>query len=156
MIGIIEYYLGSNRGCLKADRLNLRLIQPDDYELLARQYNDPSVRYQAKLMRDPSSVEDIEALVEEDNAAHFLPCRDETPVGHVMFSPIDMEVSNAELGYLIFPDEQENGYATETADLLLSHAFEMLGLHKVYATVSTGNEASMRVLEKLGSSRKAS
>lgn len=95
---------------LEGDRLNLRLIQPDNYELLVRYYNDPSVRYQAKLMRDPSSVEDIEDLVKEDNAAHFVPCRDETPIGHVMLSPINMEFRGAFRGVRLWVSALDGGF----------------------------------------------
>lgn len=49
-----------------------------------------------------------------------------------------------------------NGYATEAADLSLTHAFEGLGVHKVSAVVVEGNDASMRVLENWAFNRKAS
>ena len=83
----------------------------------------------------------------------FLVCREETPVGSAFLVDVDLVGQNAELGYWITPDEQGNGYATEAAELCLTHAFDELGLHKVWARTVEDNAASKRVLEKLGFQR---
>jgi ribosomal-protein-alanine N-acetyltransferase len=56
----------------------------------------------------------------------------------------------AELGYWLGLDAWGNGYATEAADALVEHGFAHLRLSRIYAQVLEGNEASCRVLEKLG------
>lgn len=134
---------------LEGERLTLRLVQADDYEFLTRLWNETSVRYQAGAY-GPFSGEDLAGWVAADDDADFLVCRDETPVGHAMVRKVDWESRNADLAYGIHPDEEGNGYATEAAGLCLTHAFDGMGLHKVTAMVLEGNEASMRVLEKLG------
>jgi RimJ/RimL family protein N-acetyltransferase len=138
---------------LRGERVTLRTVQPEDYEFVHEHWNDPSIRYGAP-MPTPISEEDIAGFVEEvDDAIQFLPCRDRTPVGFVMLFDIDAEASHAELGYWVVPDERGAGYATAAADLCLTHAFDDRGLHKVLARVFEGNEASIRVLEKLGFER---
>lgn len=135
---------------LAGKRLTLRLPQPEDYELLAGHYNDPSVRRQFGDIRIPMTTEAVANFFGGDEVFDFLACHDGTPVGHVFHRRVDLEGRNAELGYLIAPDQQGKGYATEASDLCLTHAFDGLGLHKVWARVQAGNDASMRVLEKLG------
>ncbi|NVB83996.1 MAG: GNAT family N-acetyltransferase [Kofleriaceae bacterium] len=56
----------------------------------------------------------------------------------------------AELGYWLGIDAWGKGYATEAADALVGHGFSQLRLSRIYAQVLEGNEASCRVLEKLG------
>jgi RimJ/RimL family protein N-acetyltransferase len=56
----------------------------------------------------------------------------------------------AELGYWLGADVWGHGYATEAADALVDFGFARLGLSRIYAQVLDGNDASCRVLEKLG------
>ena len=56
----------------------------------------------------------------------------------------------AELGYWLGQDAWGQGYATEAADALVDFGFSKLGLQRIYAQVLDGNDASCRVLEKLG------
>lgn len=141
---------------LKGDRLSLRTITPDDFDYMARHLNDPDVRHGGfEKSRTPLYSETIEAqyeqAVQEAEDVHpFLACQGETPVGSVFLNDVDLEGRKAELGYWIEPAEQGNGYATEAAQLLLTHAFDQLGLHKVWARTTHDNEGSKRVLEKLG------
>lgn len=63
---------------------------------------------------------------------------------------IDEENHKARLGYIIHPDFWNRGYMTEVVDKLLEVAFIDLELHRVEATVYSGNIGSTRVLEKNG------
>jgi RimJ/RimL family protein N-acetyltransferase len=58
--------------------------------------------------------------------------------------------SHAELGYWIGVPYWGQGFATEAASAVVSFGFESLQLHRIYATVHSGNVASQRVLEKIG------
>lgn len=134
----------------QGERLTLRLVQPDDYGFLIRHWNDMPVRHQCGWPQEPGTDDDVAAVAERDDTVNFLACHDDTPVGHVWLFDFDWEARNAELVYMIIPDEQGNGYATEAANLCLTHAFDELGLHRVSAKVYEDNEGSKRVLEKLG------
>ncbi len=61
----------------------------------------------------------------------------------------------ADMGYCLHRDIWGQGYATEAAGAIVGFGFEKLGLHRVFATCDTGNEASARVLEKIGMRREA-
>jgi ribosomal-protein-alanine N-acetyltransferase len=56
----------------------------------------------------------------------------------------------AELGYWMGLPFWGNGYATEAAEAVLAFGFEMLQLNRIYAFRFAENEASGRVLEKIG------
>ena len=55
-----------------------------------------------------------------------------------------------ELGFIVHPRHQGKGYATEAARALLHWAFEEVGFHRIYGRAEPRNEASVRVMEKLG------
>lgn len=61
--------------------------------------------------------------------------------------------ANAELGYWIGVDHWGQGYCTEAAAALLSHAFEREKIHRIHAAHFARNPASGRVLQKLGMTR---
>ncbi len=54
------------------------------------------------------------------------------------------------VGYVIAPQEWGHGYATEIASASVAHAFDVLGVHRLNASVLSTNTASRRVLEKAG------
>jgi [ribosomal protein S5]-alanine N-acetyltransferase len=56
----------------------------------------------------------------------------------------------AEIGYGLGIAHRGLGYATEAARALINTCFTELGLHRVQAIASSGNLASVRVLERLG------
>ena len=59
-------------------------------------------------------------------------------------------VDRAELGYWLAPPFHGRGLATEAGGAVLAFAYGPLGLHKVTVGCITENEASRRVIEKLG------
>ena len=54
------------------------------------------------------------------------------------------------VGYVIAPGAWGHGYATEITTASVAHAFDVLGVDEVYASVFPTNGASRRVLEKAG------
>lgn len=137
---------------MDGDRVTLRTVLAEDYEFMARHFTNPSMRHGGlEDIRTPVTPDDVASMVEADDAHVFLACTAaEEAVGSAFLVDVDLERRNAELGYWIVPDEHGNGYATEAAGLCLSHAFDHLGLHKVWARTVSDNEASQHVLEKLG------
>jgi len=58
--------------------------------------------------------------------------------------------AHAELGFWLGREHWGHGYATEASRALVKHAFEDLGLHRVFAHRLVRNEGSGRVLRKIG------
>lgn len=71
-------------------------------------------------------------------------------VGAVGLVTINQTHARAEIGYWIGKPYWGNGYCTEAARALIDYAFNVLGLHRVYAYHLTRNPASGRVMRKLG------
>jgi [ribosomal protein S5]-alanine N-acetyltransferase len=69
-------------------------------------------------------------------------------VGIISLENIDKTNRNAEVGYWIGKEYWDMGIATESLTLLINYSFNVLDLHKVYASVFAENIASIRVLEK--------
>lgn len=132
--------------------VELRTIETDDLEFLQRTVNDRRVRRGTANVRPKNRVEEREWVesLSEDGGAQFLVCVDGDPVGSIGLKPPDDVWSRAEVGYMIAPDEWNNGYATDALEALCGFAFEERGLYKVYATTFATNPASDRVLEKAG------
>jgi len=55
-----------------------------------------------------------------------------------------------ETGFWVRKSAQRKGFATEATNALVRYAFGALGMRRVGITHSSGNEASRRVIEKLG------
>ena len=62
---------------------------------------------------------------------------------------IDADLVALNVGYYFFPAFWGQGYATEALSAATQH-FVKLGVHRLVATVTSGNTASARVLEKSG------
>ena len=61
--------------------------------------------------------------------------------------------AEAELGWVLHPAHTGRGYATEAVRELLRHCFEDLGVRRVVASCFVDNEASWRLMERVGMRR---
>lgn len=139
---------------LEGERLTLRAVTPDDCGFVASGWNEPATRRMTN-QHDPQTASDIGEMVEEsdDGFVAFLPCHEGDPVGFAWAFDVNDVTGHGEIGYWIAADERGQGYATETVGLLSEWAFHDRQLHRLQARVFEGNEASMRVLKKVGFER---
>ena len=71
-------------------------------------------------------------------------------IGTMYFKLASVEDKTGEIGWLLDPRFQGQGYAREAAALLLDLAFGELGLHRVYAELDPRNAASVALCLRLG------
>lgn len=71
-------------------------------------------------------------------------------IGTCGFTSIDAPNDVGEIGYVLNPEYSGRGYATEAAACVLRFGFDVVGLHRIEAKFIKGNDASLRVMEKLG------
>lgn len=57
---------------------------------------------------------------------------------------------NASLSYAAFAPTAGQGYLTEGLELVLRYAFEQLRLHRLDAQIQPGNQASLKLVRRLG------
>jgi RimJ/RimL family protein N-acetyltransferase len=150
---------------LETDRLLLRPYSVDDLDALhdlerraetARYlYNEPLTREAAMALLDrrrnmvaiDDDGDDLALVVTLKGIGQLI--------GHVMLRRTSREHRQGEVGYVLHPDHQGHGYATEASTLLLRLGFEELGLHRIVGRLDGRNAASAAVLERLGMRREA-
>ena len=70
--------------------------------------------------------------------------------GTISLKNMDLENRNAEYAICLRSSAMGRGTAKEATDLLLSRAFDELGLHKVYLNVLAANKRAIHFYEKYG------
>jgi RimJ/RimL family protein N-acetyltransferase len=150
---------------LETDRLLLRPFAPSDFEALHAILSREDVS--TYLYWGPQSEEEV-----QDRLATMIGFRSiEQPgdtlrlaillkangrvIGDVVLHWHDNQHRQGYVGFIVHPDHQGKGYATEATRPLLRVAFEDLGLHRVTGHLDPRNSASAAVLEKLGMRREA-
>lgn len=138
---------------IEGDRIDLRTVEEDDIEFLQEGMNHPTVRQYAGgdlPYNRPRYEDELFDTISSGEVLHLLVCIEGERLGDVSLAPIDQRRGWANLGYWIHPDWQGKGYATEAAQLVVTHGFEELRLHRISATIVASNDPSKRVVEKLG------
>lgn len=136
---------------VRGDRVTLRTVEREDLDLYRRAFNEPEFRrgFVIDGPRNRGAVEDwFEETVEDEDAVFLLPCVDGDPVGSVSLR--ELRRTHGMLAYWLLPEHRGEGYVTEAAALLVDHAFEEVGLHRVFAWTVGDNAASQAVLRRLG------
>jgi RimJ/RimL family protein N-acetyltransferase len=59
-------------------------------------------------------------------------------------------LEDADIGYALLPEFWSRGYALEAASAVKAYARERLGMKRVAAVVDSGNQSSIRLLERIG------
>lgn len=76
-------------------------------------------------------------------------------IGEVSLIWRNVADQQAEIGYILHPEAQGQGIATEAARAMLAFGFEDVGLHRIYARCDARNTASARVMQRLGMRQEA-
>lgn len=71
-------------------------------------------------------------------------------IGLCCLGDFDDGARRAEIGYDIIQREWGKEYATEAVKVVINFGFNNINLNRIEATITPGNYASVRVLEKLG------
>lgn len=134
------------------DTVELRTIEEEDIEFLQQTSNDPRVRTSLAAVEPKTRTQErdwIESL-DDNEGVHLLVCVDGDPVGSISLKPPNEVWGVVEVGYMITPEQWDNGYATDALATLCEYVFDERRLNKVYATCYATNPASRQVLEKVG------
>ena len=71
-------------------------------------------------------------------------------IGTCGFTCFRYESNAAEIGYVLHPAYRGQGLATEAVRAVMSFGFEELDLHRIEARFMEGNDASRRLMERVG------
>ena len=124
---------------IETERLLLRPYRAADIDVLHDIQSRPQVvRY---LDWEPRTRERVEQVIRESTAQieaegqslqlAIQPRGSDSMVGDVILMYVSEAHRQGEIGYVLHPDHQGHGYATEAAREMLRLGFEQLGLHRI-------------------------
>jgi RimJ/RimL family protein N-acetyltransferase len=136
---------------IETARLRLRRLVPDDLAALHAIHSREDVT--RWLDWGPRAENEVRASLE----AHISRSSDQGVVLAIDLNGELIGTANVavgehrqgEVGFMLHPDHQGHGYATEAAEAIVELAFGTYRLHRVYGRVEPRNTASVRVLERL-------
>ena len=143
---------------LETERLSLRKLTIEDAQFILTLLNEPSfIRYIGD--KQVRNVEDAEAYILNGPVASYerngfglylVELRESyTPVGMCGFLKRE-ELPDPDIGFAFLPEFWRKGFAFEAAAALLQNARARLKLQRILAITSLDNEASIKLLERLG------
>lgn len=143
---------------LETERLILREITPDDAEFVLDLLNQPSfIKYIGD--RGVRSLEQASEFIESryiksyvDNGYGLYAVElkaDNTPIGMCGFVRRD-SLPGPDIGFAFLPQYERKGYGFESAAAVMDYGQDVLGFKQVLAITSQENDASGRLLEKIG------
>jgi diamine N-acetyltransferase len=150
-----------NRDLLRGERIRLRAVEPGDVDVICLLENDTSVWHAGNTLV-PFSRFQIEqyAIVSQhdihtEKQLRLMIEKIENPgkekaIGAVDLYDFDPHHKRAGIGIMIDEGERGKGYASESLDLLIRYAFEILLLHQLYCSISPDNLQSLQLFEKHG------
>lgn len=141
---------------LSGGRLQLRPLGPAHLEAFWASVNHPELR-RLTGTTEAFARQDIDAWLAArgdandrlDLAIHLR--EDDTYIGELAL--LDLDVANASANVRIAldrPDRRGAGYGREALGLLLDHAFDTVGLHRIGLDVFSFNTGAIRAYERLG------
>lgn len=146
---------------LTSSRLRLRWLVEQDVADLFAIFSDPQVmRYWSSTpwADEAAGLEMVESVQREFVAGSLYQWGvarrdDDRIIGTCTLVGIDVQNRRAEIGFALRRDHWGSGYMLEATCALLRFAFDELALHRVEADVDPRNDASIRLLERLGFQR---
>lgn len=140
------------------NRVYLRAFEIDDYKKLNEIRNKPEImlytggnKFFISSEYDKKWVED--KIFNNKTQLYLVICLTENNelIGYLSIIEIDFQNRKAEWGGIIIaPEFSGKGYATESANLMLAHAFNELDINRFWGYWLESNQASIRMSEKLG------
>jgi RimJ/RimL family protein N-acetyltransferase len=143
---------------LETERLRLRHFSLDDAGFILRLLNEPSFieNVNDKGIR---TLDDARAYLRDGPMASYskhgfglnqVELKESgVPIGMCGLLKRD-SLDDAEVGYAFLPEFWSKGYAIESTSAVVADGRETFGLTRLLAVTNAGNDASIRVLEKIG------
>lgn len=142
----------------RGDRVALCPIEEGDLDFLGRLRNDPEIR-RGMTMVQPENRTRLQTWFEEHisetegEGVQFLLGVATEPVGYLSLFDVERPADHCDMAYALAAEHRGRGYATEAVEQAVGYAVEELRLNKVAASVLASNDASRKVLERVGFQR---
>ena len=141
---------------LESERLIFREVNSEDVEEIFKIYSDPEV----------DKYDWFTPINTKDDALSIINCykkefenkeeitwgvarkNDNKIIGYCNLGSFDDDSIRSEIGYGFNREEWNKGYATEAIKVLVKFGFEVMSFNRIEATVTLGNDASIKALKK--------
>ncbi len=150
---------------IETERVRLRPFEAGDLDALANILARPDVmRY---LYEEPCTRQEVAAILQDRVTKNHLTYQgdnlwlaiEEKPSGAMIGSAnllwTSQEHAQGEIGYTLNPDYQRRGYASEAVRALMHYGFQEMTMHRIAGTCDARNDASWRLLERIGMRQEA-
>lgn len=140
---------------LTTARLLLRNFRPSDWEALhaiIAQYEASGLAvYDQPWPTSPEKIKEITAWF-ADGDSYLAVClpEDNRCIGFVALNPVNEVGQEFNLGYVFDFRHHGQGYATEACRAALDYAFDQLHAQRIVTGTAAANQASCRLLARLG------
>jgi ribosomal-protein-alanine N-acetyltransferase len=152
------YRIFANIPTLESERLSLRKIYVSDYEDMYEYAHLGEVPKYLTWYPHTSkqyTKEYLHYISTQYSLGNFydwaITLKDEgRMIGTCGFTRFNFTSNSAEIGYVLNPKYHGRGIATEAVKRVMKYGFIELGLHRVECRFIEGNDASRRVMERVG------
>jgi RimJ/RimL family protein N-acetyltransferase len=150
---------------IRTERLTLRPYEPDDFDAALTYWSRADVTrfLYLEAFTTETFVERLGLLMGRTElnsegdvlTLAIVPDGVDRVVGDVTLFWRSAEHQTGEIGFILDPEHQRNGYAREAATALLELGFEQMKLHRIVGRLDGRNAASAAVLRGLGMRQEA-
>ena len=148
---------------LETNRLNLRPITTSDLDKIHELHSLPETD-KFNTLGIPTNISETEKIVNEwimkndkGKETNFTfkveLINDKSFIGLIALNLGNPKFQTAEVWYKFHSNFWNNGYATESLNIILNFGFNELNLHRIEAGCAVDNIGSIRTLEKVGMTR---
>lgn len=143
---------------LETDRLILRKVKVEDTKILWDNFYNNYDEYRYFMNNRFGYYKELEEMVETQlknyNGGNYfrwaITLKDNTLIGNINLHNHNIINNNIKVGYFIFKEYRNKGYASEALNEVINYAFKTLKIHKIIANTSAQNIASNNTLLKAG------
>lgn len=141
---------------LESERLIYREVTPEDVEDIFKIYSDPEVA-KYDWYKPIATKDDALSIInryskefknKEEITWGVARKYDNKIIGYCCLGNFNDDSRRSEIGYGFNRDEWNKGYATEAIKVLVKFGFDTMNFNRIEATVTLGNDASVKALKK--------
>jgi len=140
----------------ESEKLVYREVNSEDVEDIFKIYSDPQVA-KYDWYKPIDTKDDALSIInryknefqnKEEITWGVARKNDNKIIGYCNLGDFDDDSIRSEIGYGFNRDEWNKGYATEAIKTLVKFGFEVMGMNRIEAIVTLGNDASVKALKK--------
>lgn len=139
---------------LEGEKINLRAIENEDFELYTEWVNNPNFIGEYVFNQQRSIIEIKKRFSERSPewTTFIVEKKDGTRIGlaHHFLTKFGRYATIHEIGYAVIPEERGKGYTTEAVGVLVDYLFLLKDIQRIQALITEENTPSKRVLESNG------